>query len=135
MNFDEVKVKTMALNADPAFRAVLEKHGFFLAQGRAVGCSYKTPTNVTLNIGTSTMSAADANELHTKAWLEQGVVYGLKPEWLDKVIDYGGKFYRMEGLDFTNRQGYYVKSKRVKDGKVFWLDHRAVVRIMEGKGR
>jgi hypothetical protein len=130
MNFNEVKLKVAALNADPALKAILEKHGFFLHEGRAVGCSFHNESRVRLQLGTSTVAPADLNLQHRNQWLSQCETVGLKKHWLDKVVDYAGKFYRINGLDFSNSRGYYVKATRVKDGKTFFLEHRAVARAM-----
>ena len=114
-NRTNLPVLRMAMAASLA--AIESQYGIKITVGNARFLA----DNATFKIEMATIGTAGvANTRERDAFKREAVLYGLKPDDLDKEITYGGQRYIIKGLN-TRRSKYPIVATRVRDGKTILL--------------
>ena len=113
--FNRQNLKALHADINEACRAIAKKHGIhYDAKG---GGRYSSDT-FTAKVEFITIPDSGVIEDKTeKAYKQNAVYYGLKPEWLHKKVRYGGELWEIVGLKTTSRK-YPVLMKNI-NGKVY----------------
>jgi hypothetical protein len=115
--FDRTNLSLLRASMTAALASVEAQYGIKIVVGNA----RFLPDNATFKIELATVGTAGvANTRERDTFKRDAFLYGLKPEDLDKEIEYAGQRYIIKGLN-TRRSKYPIVATRVRDGRTILL--------------
>lgn len=115
---DRTNLQLLRQELDAAVAAVAERHGLQIKVGT---CTYQ-PTNATFKLVVNTVSDGGVVQDQFRAnWGKYAGMLGLDASMLDQVVSWGGKQYKIVGLNPNKGRCPVLAERQDGSGKQFFV--------------